>query len=108
MLKKHGLFYAYTYFNNKIVLTLYNPLNQKTSYKYNEIGNLIEETDSNGNTTKYAYDNLGRVVSRTLPLGQKESYKYDNNGNLIEVTDFNGKVTKYEYNSNNQMSKKAE
>lgn len=38
-----------------------------TSYTYDEVGNLLSQTDAKNRTTQFAYDALGRRTRRTLP-----------------------------------------
>ena len=40
-----------------------------TSKSYDAIGQLVSETDANGNTWTYTYDKDGRQASQTDPLG---------------------------------------
>ena len=79
----------------------------ETDYVYNELGWLVSETDTLGNTTTNSYDNLGRVTSVTLPdpdgAGSKTSpvysYAYDAVGNLTTFTDALGNSTTIGYDN---------
>ena len=65
----------------------------KTTYVYNEQGQLIEETyiGSRVITTEYEYDEEGRLVKETnLYTGYVYLYSYDENGNLSEKNTYSG------------------
>ncbi len=65
---------------------------------YDQKGNLIEEVDYKGASTKYAYDYLGRCIKKTLPLGIETYYEYDGFGNMVKETSPLGHITKTSYN----------
>lgn len=67
-----------------------------TFSQYDENGNLIEETDGNGNKTTYEYDKGGKLTKVSLPDGTRTAndtlYAYniqnkDTAGNIISTTD---------------------
>jgi RHS repeat-associated protein len=68
---------------------------------------LTSLTDANGNATTYNYDNLGRLLNETDPIGNIASYSYDANGNLTAKTDANGNTIKYGYDSLGRLAKKT-
>jgi YD repeat-containing protein len=70
-----------------------------TSYKYDETGNLIEETDALGRKTRYEYDALDRLINLTDALNQSATYEYDSLGNLIDSTNKRGFSSFYEYDA---------
>ena len=50
------------------------------AYTYNNFGEVTQEVDANGRTTRYAYDKLGRVTTKQLPLSEGTvTYTYDTN-----------------------------
>ncbi|WP_146131014.1 RHS repeat-associated core domain-containing protein [Marinilabilia salmonicolor] len=53
-----------------------------TSFVYNPIGELLEATDDEGNTTLSTYDDLGRRLSRNHPDAGLTEYEYDAAGNM--------------------------
>ena len=70
-------------------------------YGYDETGNLIKQTDANGNVTQFQYDQLGRRTRRMLPDGSIETTEYADvpvaagssvNVQQTAVTDFRGKT----------------
>lgn len=60
---------------------------RRTAYEYDKSGNLVKETDNNGNSIIYAYDEYNRLISVTDRSGAKSRVFYDEAGNRIkEVT----------------------
>jgi RHS repeat-associated protein len=125
--------------NNKIITMKYDILNRKTfmkdpstgeiSYIYNKYGNLIKQTNNEGEITITQYDDLGREVSKTQN-GNVSTYEYDKavngigmlnytsnaNTNTTYAYDIHGRLysttkvidtksfyTVYTYNKNNQI-----
>ncbi len=120
---------------NRLIETDYptSPVTKATR-TYDFRGNVVTETDQNGNvtqnvydlagrqikvtqaygtanatTTSYAYDDAGRKTSETDNLGHVTSYVYDNAGNLLSVTKGYGtpsaSTTSYAYdNARNKIS----
>ncbi|CAM3317572.1 type IV secretion protein Rhs [Paenibacillus taichungensis] len=60
-------------------------------------GNLMEQTDGNGNTKRYTYDVLSRLTKVTSPNEEQTTYTYDRLGNLVQTTDAAGQVKKHRY-----------
>lgn len=94
---------------NGVVLTHeYTPLGQvkKTTrsfdqayreFKYDELGHLTQETDWEGNSTRYFYDALGyqeRIVDR---LGNPMFTHRDFVGNVLQTIDYGGLATYFTY-----------
>ena len=65
---------------------------------YDGMGNLIEKTDFNGDTTTYEYDLMNRRISETRPWPYHETihYSYTATGKLDTVIDQQG-ITTYSY-----------
>ncbi len=89
-----------------------------TATAYDTQGNLVGQTDANGNTKTYSYDSQNRLVGQTdangnstyVELnqygqatnsfganGQNTSYAYDDAGNTISTVDPSGTSTSYTY-----------
>ena len=74
-----------------------------TAYAYDEDGNLVSETDPEGNVTSATYDALGDVTSVTDPQlpGQSSpgtsTYTYDADGERLSATDPLGNATRQTY-----------
>lgn len=94
----------------------YNEINQvieesdtqgiSTIYTYDVFGNKASQRDGYGNTTTYQYDAHGNVVETTDVHGNKELSTYEN-GNLIASTSKDGLTTTYEYDERNREIKKV-
>jgi len=69
---------------------------------YDDAGNVLTETDANGNVTQYQYDAENRRTRTTFPDGAFETYTYDPNGNLVMKTDARGVKTMQEYDALNR------
>ena len=59
--------------------------------------NLLSETDTAGNTARYAYDEADRLVRMEAADGAVTTFGYDHEGNLVSETDALGHVTEYTY-----------
>ena len=69
----------------------------KSESTYDTKGNYIaEETDENGNTTKYTYDTNGNKSSITNGNNVETSYTYDSSDNATSITT-DGTSNKYDY-----------
>ncbi|HUP81685.1 MAG TPA: RHS repeat-associated core domain-containing protein, partial [Pirellula sp.] len=62
---------------------------------YDSVGQLISETDSEGNRTENTYDAAGRRVKVRDALGGESIFAYDANGNKVSETDPLGHTTRY-------------
>ncbi len=78
-------------------------LTATTAYAYDEDGNLVSETDPEGNLTSATYDALGDVTSVTNPQLPGQSgpgtwtYSYDADGERLSATDPLGNTTRQTY-----------
>ncbi|WP_026653250.1 DUF6531 domain-containing protein [Butyrivibrio proteoclasticus] len=118
---------SYTYDNNGNILKTDISDGEKDSesgshvtrhYTYDAHGQVLSETDGNGNITRFEYDRNGNLVKRIAPnggeliqefdalsrisrtvdeAGNVTTYEYDNNGNLVAVTDPAGAITRNNY-----------
>ena len=69
----------------------------KSESTYDSKGNYVaEETDENGNTTKYTYDANGNKSSITNGNNVETSYTYDSSDNATSITT-GGASNKYDY-----------
>ena len=69
----------------------------KSESTYDSKGNYVaEETDENGNNTKYTYDANGNKSSITNGNNVKTSYTYDSSDNATSITT-DGASNKYDY-----------
>lgn len=56
-------------------------------------------TDPEGNTTTWVYDNLNRVIEETNELDDTRYFSYDANSNLVQKIDCDDRYTEYEYDA---------
>ena len=72
---------------------------------YDKAGNMITNTDAEGNVTNYYYDARNRLIEKDLPSpdGSPQRpvyyYSYDTAGDLLSETDALGHVTTYTYDA---------
>ena len=92
-----GNVYTYSYDDNgNRIKTTYSD-GSSVSSVYDARGRVTSQTDQHGYKTKYAYDGGDRLTGVTDALGNVTRYTYDEVGNLTSVTDANGNVTRYSY-----------
>lgn len=96
-------------YGNQTLLTEVNSGN--TQYETNAYGELITQTDANGNAFQYVYDMMGRMAQETGPDGIT-TYSYVNSGNglnLIEqISAPNGTSTNFVYDGLNRLIEQSE
>ncbi|WP_235908569.1 putative Ig domain-containing protein [Roseiconus nitratireducens] len=78
----------------------------RTEYAYNELGNLVTQTDANDHSTTFEYDGLGRRTATVLPMGQRSETEFDAAARVIETTDFNGKSISFDYDVRDRLTAK--
>ncbi|WP_420628570.1 N-acetylmuramoyl-L-alanine amidase [Candidatus Leptofilum sp.] len=81
--------------------------NVYTHYTYDGMGNLLTITDGNSETTTFAYDLLSRLTQETNPIGNVWQYQYDAVGNLIRRVDAKGDTTDYTYDADDLLVEAA-
>ncbi len=96
--------------NKNYVESSIDELDRKTEKKYDQVGNILEETSPKGIKKQYAYDLMDRLEELSLANLTVVSYDYDNNGNMSTKSiesNIDGKVqtTTFDYNENNQLTK---
>jgi YD repeat-containing protein len=77
-----------------------------TTYKYDELGNLTEVTDANGNVTSISYNSLSRKIYMSDPDMSEWYYDYDANGNLVYQKDAKGQEIFFQYDALNRITLK--
>ncbi|WP_243374403.1 RHS repeat-associated core domain-containing protein [Geotalea sp. SG265] len=101
-----------------------DPLNNTTSYTYDNQGNMLTKTEPGIGTTTYTYDAKGNILTLKDPLNQTTTYTYnslnqvltitgapgnttntyDAKGNLLTTTDPSGALTQYGYDSKGNLT----
>jgi len=91
----------YQYDHNQRVTAIIDALSQVTGIAYLAGSKTMPQsiTDAKGQVTSFSYDSLGRLVQETDPLGRKIIYQYDAKGNLIARTDSKGNTITYSYDA---------
>jgi RHS repeat-associated protein len=74
---------AYTYDNNRNLLTSTDPLSHSTGRIYDALNRLTQVLDPNLGVTKYAYDLANNLTQVTDPRTLATTYTYDGLNNLV-------------------------
>lgn len=74
-----------------------------TTFSYNGSGELTAETDPSGRVISFTYTGSGQVASVTDPESRRTSYVYDMAGDLVEVVDPLGRHWQFTYDSEHRM-----
>ncbi|KAF4516583.1 hypothetical protein B566_EDAN003330 [Ephemera danica] len=74
---------------------------------YDKRGQVLTETDANGNTRTHRYNALGLRVETTDALNGKTRYSFDVAGNLLEMTDAKSNTYQFEYDRNDHVVKET-
>ena len=96
----HITSYAYDDVNQMISQT--DHLGGITTFTYDANGNRLSVTDPAGNTTQFVYDALNRRVMKIDPLNMRTTFTYDPADNLVERVDRNNRRRTFAYNALNQ------
>jgi RHS repeat-associated protein len=103
----------YVYNTRSQVTDVYDPLNQRHGFGYDELGrttsmqrggrtwsfmydgngNRTKRTDAKGDETTYLYSNLNRLTTITYADGGTVTFGYDNAGRMTSATNANGTVS---------------
>lgn len=77
----------------------------RSSYVYNEKGDLIKVSVPGQGETTYEYDSCRRVTASVDALGNRTEYEYDRNDNLVRVINAEGEEQRYEYDKSGNVTK---
>jgi RHS repeat-associated protein len=90
---------------------------RKTSYTYDDAGQLVTMVEPNGNvqggtpsdwTWTYTYDDAGNQITQSHPDGGTREIAYDELGRPIEWTDALDHVISVEYDANSNITKRTD
>ncbi|MCD4753001.1 MAG: FG-GAP-like repeat-containing protein [Anaerolineaceae bacterium] len=84
--------------------TLSAPVEWKTTYSYDLLGNLTGYTDSQNNQKIIEYDGLGRKTFMNDPDRGHMNYAYDAASNLIRTVDAKEQIIEYSYDGVNRLT----
>ncbi|AOX99689.1 RHS repeat-associated core domain-containing protein [Jeongeupia sp. USM3] len=86
-----------------LLIEITDSLGNKTQSQYDARGNTLQINDANGRVSKFEYDRNNQIVKDVLPMGQTTQYGYDAAGNLSQRTDANGNVSRFSYDAANRL-----
>ncbi|SFD59172.1 DUF6531 domain-containing protein [Streptomyces aidingensis] len=72
------------------------------TYRYDAVGNVIQEEDFDGAEQSYAYDPVGRPLRRVTRAGSTVSFRYNSLG-LMTEKDVDGSRTRFDYDPAGRM-----
>ncbi|NMO94324.1 RHS repeat-associated core domain-containing protein [Paenibacillus lemnae] len=75
-----------------------NALGHVVNYRFNRLGQILEEENAKGDVTAYAYDGLSRLV-RVNQSGQESSRAFTAAGQLTGYRDAAGNETRFRYDA---------
>jgi RHS repeat-associated protein len=94
---------TYTYDGNGNRLTTTDANSRKTTFTYDKLNRVKSIQDSLGNVSKKDYDAASQLIAETDARGNTTRYTYDNAGNLVRVDDPEGGITRYNYDKNHNL-----
>lgn len=91
--------------NNRNIGQTFDPngLNLTQTIEYDRIGNIVRQTDPNGNVTSFVYDLNNRAIAETDATGNTRAAVFDAVGNVIREIDARGFSKDLEYDNNNRL-----
>ncbi|MGY6274216.1 RHS repeat-associated core domain-containing protein [Methylomonas sp. MgM2] len=97
--------YGYDANGNRLALT--EPNGNATSYVYDGLNRLVQETNAAGDQTLTTYDGVDNVITVTAPNFNVTTHTYDALDRLIQVNDSVGRVANYGYDpEGNRLSER--
>ncbi len=98
----NGATFSMEYYDTGLQKELNDPNAGKTTYVYDALGRITEQTDARNKKTTNVYDDLGRIKTSTLN-GVVTNYTYGTSGNeklrLIKVQSGSGSAFEYTYDN---------
>lgn len=97
--------YKYDEFGH--VIEIRHPDEHRTLMEYDIFGNVIALKDQRGNTTRTRYNTFGKPVRIEYPDGTTEAFEYNLDGTLKCATAKSGLVTHYKYDLFGRVTKES-
>ena len=92
---------AYDEFGNRVSVT--DTEGNLTTFTYDIMGNVLTKTDAKGKIWTYAYNAKGWLTSSTDPLENVTTYVYDGLGNIVKEIDAEGREKTFAYDENGNL-----
>ncbi|WP_280684516.1 MULTISPECIES: RHS repeat-associated core domain-containing protein [unclassified Breznakia] len=92
----------------RVTNTINHVTGLETVKKYDEYGNIVEESDSEGLKTIYTYDTHQRNIETQDAYGRKQTQVYGVRGNVIEKYNYDGTCEKMEYDVKGNVIRKID
>lgn len=73
--------------------------NVATTYRYDLLGNVVEETDARGFVARYQYNKVSELVAMTNRVGAHTEFTLDATGNITSVKDANGYLSGFVFDN---------
>ncbi len=80
----------------------------RSTFRYNDAGELTEKTDIKGNITRYTYNVLGKIASVADGAGRITRYSYLPGGRLEQISYPDGKQMHYSYDGMGRVQRKTD
>jgi RHS repeat-associated protein len=103
-----GPLYTRTFDSMGDILTQSDANGNSSQFTYDSRGNLLKAVDPLNEVTVFTYDNMDRVLTRTDPRQNQTSYTYDALGNLTETVDALGHVVRSTYDLNGNKTSEVD
>jgi RHS repeat-associated protein len=87
------------------VTSVNNPLNQTTSFTYDQDRNVLTQTDALSQVWTYTYNSFNDVLTAKDPRNKTTTYAYDVDGNLTSVTDAATNATTFTVDADGLVTK---
>ncbi len=100
--KTHGVKYEYDAGGDRTKMT---DGSGASTYKYDQLGRLIESTNGNKEAIKYEYDLANEQAKITYPNGKAVTRAFDKAGRLQKVTDWLENATQFAYNADSELGR---
>ncbi|WP_221770813.1 RHS repeat domain-containing protein [Listeria seeligeri] len=88
--KTNSLGHSYTYVYDELdqVIEIINPEGNAREFCYDVVGNVTKTEDENGNITHYYYSCVGNLIRVVDALGNESCYDYNKTGQLTRVEQY--------------------